>query len=50
MIYGPDSQSVQQAKEQLELLEESFSLQSGQVDWLSEKTNSSILGKEIIFS
>lgn len=49
MIYGPDSQSVQQAKEQLELLEESFSLQPGQVDWLSEKTNSTILGKMMLF-
>jgi len=43
MIYGPDSQSVQQAKEQLELVEESFTLQAVQADWLSDKMNSSIL-------
>lgn len=45
MIYGPDSQSVQQAREQLELFEETFTLQPAQADWLSEKTNTSILSK-----
>lgn len=45
MIYGPDSQSVQRAREQLELQEESFPLLRGQMEWMADKMNASVLGK-----
>lgn len=47
MIYGPDSQSVQRAREQLELQEESFPLNVGQMDWMSDKLNASVVCKSI---
>lgn len=43
MIVGPDSASVQQARELLELQEESLPLEPYQVDWLSSRFNSSTL-------
>jgi hypothetical protein len=43
MIYGPDSQSVQRARDQLELKEESFPLQRAQTEWLLDKTNLSVI-------
>lgn len=40
MIYGPDSASVQRAREQLELREEALALASvEQADWLANKAN-----------
>jgi hypothetical protein len=45
MIYGPDSQSVQRAREQLELREESFPLHPAQVDWMSDKMNAAVVGE-----
>lgn len=45
MIYGPDSQSVQRAREQLELQEESFPLNHNQMEWMADKMNASVVGK-----
>ena len=43
-ISGPDSSSVQRAREMLELFEESFELQPKFAQWLNEKNNSGLLG------
>jgi predicted PilT family ATPase len=43
MIYGPDSASVQAAREQLELMDDSFPVSPAQADWLANKNNSSII-------
>jgi len=40
---GPDSQSVQRAKELLELVEDRLSLQAHQAEWLSSHYNNSFL-------
>lgn len=45
MIVGPDNQSVQRARELLELQEECIPLESHQIDWLSNKYNSGMLSK-----
>lgn len=50
MIYGPDSQSVQRAREQLELQEDFFPLNHNQMDWMSDKMNSSVVGKRAVRS
>lgn len=49
MIYGPDSQSVQKARELLEIFEDSFELHPHQAEWLLEKGNSQILGLFSVF-
>jgi hypothetical protein len=42
-VTGPDAQSVQRAREQLELVEHLFSLNPSQVDWYSkDRTNGSL--------
>jgi hypothetical protein len=43
-IYGPDAQSVQKAREQLELVEDSCPVTDRQADWFSDKMNASYLG------
>uniref|UniRef100_A0A7S3M9F7 K Homology domain-containing protein n=1 Tax=Spumella elongata TaxID=89044 RepID=A0A7S3M9F7_9STRA len=43
MVVGPDSQSVQRARELLELQEECIPLESHQIEWLSNKFNSGFL-------
>ena len=45
MVVGPDSQSVQRARELLELQEECIPLESHQIEWLSNKFNSGFLRK-----
>jgi hypothetical protein len=47
MIYGPDSSSVQRAKEQLELREESFPMNAQQAEWLSNKNNANTIGSSV---
>lgn len=44
MIVGPDSQSVQQARESLELIEDSLPLSESQSQWLSDRFNGGVLG------
>ncbi len=45
MVTGPDSSSVQRAREMLELHEESYDLQPHQAEWLWNKNNSALLGE-----
>ena len=45
MVTGPDSNSVQRAREMLELQEECIPLESHQIDWLSNKFNGGMLSK-----
>ena len=48
MVVGPDSYSVQRAREQLELQEECIPLESHQIEWLSNKFNYGTLSKLIV--
>lgn len=43
-IAGPDSSSVQRAREMLELFEDSFELEPKHAQWLNDKFNSGLLG------
>ena len=49
MVVGPDSYSVQRAREQLELQEECIPLESHQIEWLSNKFNYGTLSKLIVY-
>lgn len=50
MVSGPDAASVQRAREQLELHEESLELKPHQADWLHNKANAATLGKLILLN
>jgi hypothetical protein len=43
MVVGPDSNSVQRAREMLELQEECIPLESYQIEWLGSRFNSAML-------
>lgn len=45
MIVGPDSQSVQRAKECLEIQEDGLLLQPRHVEWLSKRQNLGMLSE-----
>jgi hypothetical protein len=45
MVTGPDSASVQRARELLELQEECIPLESHQIEWLSSKFNGQMLSE-----
>ena len=45
LVTGPDSASVQRARELLELQEECIPLESRQIEWLSSKYNGHMLSK-----
>ena len=45
MIVGPDSNSVQRAREMMELEEATLELKPHQADWLSQRLNSGLLSE-----
>jgi hypothetical protein len=49
MVVGPDSNSVQRAREMLELQEECIPLESYQIEWLGSRFNSAMLSTYYIW-